>query len=194
MKVKDLAAEKLSFLRKPELNTVTVLRFVMGWIFFSSGLSKLAENGLEYSYASKYLTEAVPIATLEFAFSFPELLQIPGLVLVKTGALVVEPLMQLFASLPFIGTLVIVTELFVGLSLVLGLFTRIGSLTGAFMMLLFYYGNAEWSKGLLNSDMVYLILLLALISLKAEEKFSLASCIKERYDIGNKVLKKALGL
>ncbi len=194
MNSKKYLGQVQEFFHKPEINAVTGLRLVMGWVFLSSGLGKLAENGLEYSYASTYLSKAVPITTPEIAFTFPELLQIPGLVLVKTGAYITEPLMQLFATLPFIGTAVIVTELLIGVSLILGLFTGIGSLTGAFMMLLFYYGNAEWSQGLLNSDMVYLILLLSLISLKAGEKLSMDNYIAEKYEIENKVLEKALGL
>jgi hypothetical protein len=62
------------------------------------------------------------------------------------------------------------------------------------MMLLFYYGNADWGQGLLNSDMMYLILLLSLVSMKAEEKMSLDSYITEKYEIENKVLEKILGL
>jgi thiosulfate dehydrogenase [quinone] large subunit len=192
MRLDDLA-DRLSFLTKPGINTVTALRLVMGWIFFSSGLSKLAGNGLEYSYASEYLTQAVPITTPSFAFSFPEILQVPGLMLVKAGAFIVEPLMQVFGSLQFIGPLVIITELFIGLSLLLGLFTRIGSITGVFMMLMFYYGNADWSHGLLNSDIVYLTLLLALISLNAERNLSLDSYITEKYEIENKALKALFG-
>ena len=182
------------YFRKRDINAVTGLRLVMGWVFFSSGLGKLAGNGLQYSYASTFLTEAVPIKTPEIAFSFPEFIQIPGLILVKTGTFVLEPLMQLFASIPFIGGLVVLTELFIGLSLLLGIFTRIGSLIGSFMMILFYYGNAEWSHGLLNSDAVYFFVLIFLISMRAGEKMSLDSYIKEKYEIENEGLKKLLGL
>jgi thiosulfate dehydrogenase [quinone] large subunit len=102
--------------------------------------------------------------------------------------------MQFLASIQFIGPLVAVIELVIGLSLLLGLFTRIGSIIGAFMMLLFYYGNADWGQGLLNSDMMYLILLLSLVSMKAGEKMSLDSYILQKYEIENKILKKVLGL
>lgn len=194
MDSKSLPNKMRSFVQKPEINAVTGLRLVMGWVFLSSGLSKFAGNGLGYSYASTYLSEAIPIATPEIMISFPEILQIPGLLLVKAGAVIVEPLMQVFASLPFIGALVVITELVIGLSLILGLFTKMGSVIGAFMMLLFYYGNAEWNHGLLNSDLVYLILLLSLIALNVGEKMSLDSYIAENYEIENKVLKRVLGL
>lgn len=61
------------------------------------------------------------------------------------------------------------------------------------MMLLFYYGNAEWSQGLLNSDMMYLILFLSLIAMKAEDKMSVDSYITEKYEIENKIIKRLLG-
>ena len=66
-------------------NAVTLLRLAIGWVFLSSGLGKLAENGLEYSYASKYLTEALPLTTPEIAFGFADILQIPGLYSSKQG-------------------------------------------------------------------------------------------------------------
>lgn len=102
--------------------------------------------------------------------------------------------MHFLASIQFIGPLVVVIELVIGLSLLLGLFTRIGSIIGAFMMVLFYYGNAERGQGLLNSDIMYLILLLSLVSMKAGEKMSLDSYILQKYEIENKILKKVLGL
>lgn len=179
---------------KPEMDAVTVLRLVMGWVFLSSGLSKLAENGLQYSYASTYLSKALPVNTPEIAFSFPDFLQIPGLLLVKAGAVTIEPLIQIFSTLPFIGSLVVITELFIGFSLIFGLFMRLGSLIGSFMMVLFYYGNADWGHGLLNSDMVYLVLLLSLVALDAQEKFSLDSYISEKYEIENEMVEKVLGL
>ena len=194
MEIRELFKNLISRIEKSGFSALTVLRASIGWVFLSSAIAKLMENGFAYSYASTYLEKAVPITTPEIAFSFPEIIQMPGLILVKTGAYIVEPLMQFFASIPFIGPLVVITELVIGLSLLLGFFTKLGSLTGAFMMLLFYYGNAEWSQGLLNADMIYLILLLSLISMKAGEKMSIDSYITEKYEIENRGLKKILGI
>ncbi|MFB6174848.1 MAG: TQO small subunit DoxD [Candidatus Nanohalobium sp.] len=170
------------------------LRVSMGWIFLTAGLSKLVEHGLAYPKASGYLSSAVPIATPKITLGFPEIIGLPGLLLVKAGTFLVEPLMQLLASAPFIGTLVVASELFIGLSLLLGLLTWLGSGLGAFMMLLFYYGNAEWSHGLLNSDAVYLILLISLIAFRAGENFSLDSYISEKIETDNRILKAFLGV
>lgn len=151
---------------RPGTYAVLGLRLTMGWILFHSGLSKLAD-GLAYPYAATYLSEAVPVAQPEIAFTFPEVIGIPGALLVSAGAVVVEPLLALFAAVPHIGKLVILTELFVGTALLLGAVTRLASLTGAFLMLLFYYGNAEWEHGLLNGDAVYLFAFLSIAMLGA---------------------------
>lgn len=185
--------------RFPELpedrkSQVTVtFRAIMGWIFLTSGLSKL-EGGFSYSYASQYLSKAVPVQTPELAMTFPEILGLPGLILVKLGALVVEPFLTFFASIPFIGQLVIVTELFIGLSLLLGLLTRLGSITGIFIMLMFYYGNAEWSHGLLNSDIVYMAVLASLIALGAGRNVSLDRYIREKLEEDNRIVKALIGV
>jgi thiosulfate dehydrogenase [quinone] large subunit len=179
---------------KPKTAAVLALRLSLGWIFFTSGLSKLVEHGFAYSQASGYLNSAVPITTPELALSFPEIIGLPGLLLVKAGTILVEPLMQIFASTPFIGALVVLSELFIGLSLILGLLTRVGSGLGVLLMLMFYYGNAEWSHGLLNADMVYLILFLSLIGLRAEEKLSLDSYISEKMKKDDRVLRALIGV
>ncbi|MFB6143834.1 MAG: DoxX family protein, partial [Candidatus Nanohaloarchaea archaeon] len=168
-------------------------RLMMGWIFLTSGLSKL-EGGFSYGYASQYLSKAVPVQTPELVMSFPEILGVPGLLLVKLGTFVMEPLLSFFSGLPFIGQLVIITELFIGLSLVLGLLTRLGSVTGVFMMIMFYYGNADWGHGLLNADIVYMAVFISLIVLDAGRTLSLDSYISEKIETDNRILKAFLGV
>ncbi|MFB6166653.1 MAG: DoxX family protein [Candidatus Nanohaloarchaea archaeon] len=176
-KLRD-AADRFELDRKGSY-AVLGLRLMMGWVFLHSGLSKLAENGLAYGYASKYLSGATPAASPHIAFSFPEILGIPGAAVVKAGAAVAAPLFELLASLPFIGTLVVITEISIGLALILGGFTRLASYVGAFMMFLFYYGNAAWKHGLLNGDAVYLFVLLALACLGAGRIFGLDETLRE---------------
>lgn len=136
------------------------VRLLMGWLFFSAGLSKLADGGLSFGYASVYLSQATPISTPAFSFGFPGILQAPGLAVLKAGAFLVEPLFQFMAGLPFIGQIVVVTQLVVGLALISGAFTRLSGVVGAFMATMFYYGNAEWSHGLVNVDLMYIYLFL----------------------------------
>lgn len=133
------------------------LRITIGWIFLTSGLSKLAESGLAYGYASQYLAEAVPVALPQASYSFPGILSLPLVYIGKAVGWLIQPVFQLLSSLPFIGGLVVISEILVGLLVLFGLFTRLGSYIGAFMMLMFYYGNAEWSHGLINGDFIYML-------------------------------------
>lgn len=177
-----------------DLDILTAVRFMMGWVFLGSGIGKLAESGLNYGYASQYLAKATPVQTPQIAFTFPEVLQIPGILLIEAGALILEPLMVYFASLEFIGAMVVVTELFIGVSLLLGFLTRPGAVLGSFMMLMFYYGNAAWKNGLLNSDFVYLVLIVFIAVSRAGERMRLDSYLGKKYEVENEVLKRVLGL
>lgn len=93
-------------------------------------------------------------------FGLPGITELPLAALVSGLSYVMEPIFNFFAGLPFIGPLVVISETLIGIGLLLGAFTRLLGVIGAFIMLMFYYGNAEWSHGLLNGDMVYLILFL----------------------------------
>ncbi|MDY6770404.1 MAG: DoxX family protein [Candidatus Nanohaloarchaea archaeon] len=133
-------------------------RLLIGWIFFYSGISKLVENGLAYGYASTWLKEATPIASPTIETGLPGLLQAPIAAVVKLGAVVIEPVFQSLTSLSFIGSLVVIFEIGIGIGLLFGVATRLFSLFGAGMMMMFYYGNAEWSHGLVNGNLVYMFL------------------------------------
>lgn len=193
----NLGEEYVSYLKRLfngfQIDLLTAVRFMMGWVFFSSGLAKLMENGLNYGYASKYLAEAASIKAPQIAFTFPEILQLPGVLLIEGVAFLMEPMMTYFSSLNFIGALVIITELFIGLSLLLGFLTRPGAIIGSFMMVMFYFGNSAWGNGLLNSDFVYLVLMVFIAVSKAGERIRLDSYLMKKYKIENKALKKFLG-
>lgn len=157
---------------------VVALRVMLGWIFLHAGLDKL-ESGFQYTYASTYLSEATPVTTPTLDTTVSHLLELPLYLVVRIGAVVIDPLLQLLAQLPYIGTLVILSELFVGVALVFGAATRLGAYAGAFMMTLFYYGNAAWEHGLLNSDMAYLVLFLCLAAMGAGRMYGLDRRIEQ---------------
>lgn len=157
---------------------LVVLRVMMGWIFLHAGLDKL-ESGIHYTYASVYLQEAAPIATPELQMTISHLIEFPLYPFVKAGAFIAEPLMQLFATWPFLGTLVILGELFVGVALILGVLTRLGGYTGAFFMFLFFYGNADWTHGFLNADLVYLVLFVLIAEIGAGQVYGLDERLRE---------------
>ncbi|MFB6204273.1 MAG: DoxX family protein [Candidatus Nanohaloarchaea archaeon] len=134
------------------------IRLMMGWIFFTAGLGKLLDkDGLAFKGAAPYLAHA-SLQTPSFSGGIQGILQAPGLALVKVGAVIMEPVFGFMASIPFIGQLVVLSELFVGLALLFGVLTRLGAFIGAVMALMFYYGNTAFKHGLMNSDFVYLYL------------------------------------
>lgn len=158
---------------------VVGLRLTIGWVFLHSGLGKLAD-GLTYSYASTYLSEAAPVATPGVALTFPEVLGAPGALLVQALAPVANLIFPILADMPYIGTLVIFTEIAIGLSLILGAFTRLGSYAGAFMMFLFFFGNADWEHGLMNADAIRLIVFLAVAAMGAGRICGVDRYLEER--------------
>lgn len=168
-------------------------RLIMGWLFFAAGVTKLAEGGLNFGYASVYLSQAVPISTPAFSLGFPGILQAPGLAVLKAGAFLIEPLFQFMAGLPFMGSLVVVTQLLVGIALILGAFTRLSGLVGAFMATMFYYGNAEWSHGLVNGDLIYVYLFLVVAFTASGRIYGLDARL-ENYDLIEKYPKLKLVL
>ncbi|MFB6115158.1 MAG: DoxX family membrane protein [Candidatus Nanohalobium sp.] len=170
------------------------LRVMMGWIFLTSGLSKLIDNGFAYKYASIYLSKATPVAVPDISMSFPEVLGAPGILLVEAGTFVVEPLMNIFASLSFIGPLVVLTELLLGTALLLGVLTRLAAVGGSVLMVFFYYGNAEWKHGLVNGDFVYMAVLVALAAFNAGKIYGADSYISKNLRPENKWLKLVLGV
>lgn len=156
-------------------------RLVMGWIFFYSGFSKLVEDGLAYGYASTYLSEAVPLSTPEITLSLPGLVELPLALLANAVAIPLEPFFSLLASFPYIGTLVVLSEILFGLAILLGGLTRLTGLGAGFMMLMFYFGNAEWSHGLINGDFLYMFLYLVLACAAAGRYKGIDARLHERY-------------
>lgn len=176
----DLPKSRTDSEKRPrERYGLLALRLIMGWAFLYSGLSKLFTDGLAYGYASTYLNEAIPLSAPEITTALPGLLELPCALLVTAGRVIIKPVIVFLSSLSFIGPLVVVAEIAVGLAVLAGVATRLFSYIGAFMMLLFYYGNADWGHGLLNSDMVYLLLFLIIAATGAGRFLGLDSQLRE---------------
>jgi len=118
---------------------LAILRIVTGWWFFHAGLTKLLEDGLAYSYGPMYLQGMTDTVL--------------GPIPVWMGnnlAWLIEPGVPLFETL-------------IGLALMLGVLTRLASVGGVFFMTLFWIGNAGFSHGLVNSDLMGLMLFATVI-------------------------------
>ncbi|WP_256288726.1 DoxX family protein [Halobellus inordinatus] len=86
--------------------------------------------------------------------------------------------------LEFTNLMIPLGETLIGLGLVVGAFVRLASFFGAFLMVFFYLGNAAWSHGLVNGDLMGLLLFATLGVLGAGRVLGLDAVI-EKADLGN---------
>ncbi|WP_135822136.1 DoxX family protein [Halostella litorea] len=130
------------------------LRVVTGWWFFHSGVTKLIEDGLAYSYGPAYLQGMEGTAL--------------GPIPVWMGnnlAWFIEPMVPLGETL-------------IGLGLMAGVLVRLASMFGVFFMTLFWVGNAEFGHGLVNSDLMGLLLFVTMAVLAAGRYYGLDAIIE----------------
>jgi thiosulfate dehydrogenase [quinone] large subunit len=118
---------------------LAILRVVTGWWFFHAGIGKLLQDGLSYSYGPMYLQGMTGTVL--------------GPIPVWMGnnlTWLIEPGVPLFETL-------------IGLGLMVGVLTRLASVGGIFFMSLFWVGNAEFGHGLVNGDLMGLMLFATMI-------------------------------
>lgn len=120
---------------------VVFLRLLVGWWFLHEGLNKYATPG---------------------AFR-------AGWFLEKTGT-IVSPVLNVFAgggTEAAVNIIIPIAELLIGIGLILGAMTRTAAFAGAFMMFFFYFGSEHWRRGLVNGELLGLVLFLTIIVLGA---------------------------
>ncbi|WP_435180171.1 DoxX family protein [Halorussus sp. AFM4] len=144
---------------------VLALRLMMGYAFLYSGWDKIA--AAEPFSATGYLLNAVPAES---------------------------PLVGLFhwmGTTPWFADFLAVAvpwgELLVGLALLAGAFTRLAAFFGAFMMLMFYFGNWDVAHGLINGDFAYMLVFLSVAAFGAGRILGLDALV-ERYEIDGQAL------
>ncbi|MFC6726345.1 DoxX family protein [Halobium palmae] len=100
-----------------------------------------------------------------------------------------NPLMGLFEWMgstdwfvAFVNVAVPWGELAIGLALLVGVATRLAAFFGAFMMLLFYFGNWSVEHGLINGDFAYVLVFLAVAAFGAGRILGLDALV-ERYEV-----------
>jgi thiosulfate dehydrogenase [quinone] large subunit len=134
---------------------IALLRVITGWWFFHAGVTKLIEDGLAYSYGPIYLQGMEGTAL--------------GPVPVWMGnnlAWLIEPGVPLFETL-------------IGLALIAGALVRLAALGGAIFMTLFWVGNADFGHGLVNGDLMGLLLFLTVAALAAGRYYGLDAVIEK---------------
>lgn len=87
----------------------------------------------------------------------------------------------------FLNVAVPYGELLIGLGLLVGGLTRLAAFWGAFMMLMFYFGNWDVAHGLVNGDFAYMLVFLAVAAFGAGRILGVDSYI-EAYEIDGEPL------
>jgi thiosulfate dehydrogenase [quinone] large subunit len=137
---------------------------MMGLAFFQSGLSKV----LSGFSASGYLLNAPAANGSPVAGLFAAMGNSPMFV-------------------EFVNVAVPWGEVLIGLGLIFGGMTRLAAFFGAFMMLLFYFGNWDIAHGYINGDFAYMLVFLAVAAFGAGRILGLDQYI-EQYEVSGQPL------
>jgi len=133
---------------------LATVRVLTGWWFFHSGVTKLLQDGLAYSYGPMYLKGMEGTALGPIPVLMGEHL-----------AWLIEPGVPVFETL-------------IGLAIMAGALTRLAAVGGAFFMTLFWVGNAEFGHGLVNGDLMGLLLFVTMGALAAGRYFGLDAVLE----------------
>lgn len=137
---------------------IVALRLMIGYAFLHAGWIKI--TAAEPFDAAGYLTNVTPASPLSGLFYW----------MGHTGWFV-----------EFVNLAVPWGEFLIGMALLVGVLTRLAAFFGAFMMLLFYFGNWEVQHGLVNGDLAYMMVFLAVAAFGAGRLLGLDALI-EKYD------------
>jgi thiosulfate dehydrogenase [quinone] large subunit len=140
---------------------VAMLRLITGWWFFHAGITKVIESGLNYGFAPMYL-------------------QGMGETVLGPVALVLGNQLSWFvvAAVPLFETLI-------GLALLAGVLTRLASVGGVFFMSLFWVGNAGFAHGVVNGDLMGMLLFMTMIVFAAGRYYGLDAILVESSFVQN---------
>lgn len=145
---------------------VVLLRVVMGGAFLGAGLGKFALFAGEPFDAAGYLLGSEgPVAGIYAAMAANA------------------------ALMDVINVVVPISQVLIGLALIVGAFVRLAALGGALQMAMFYLGSWDVTGplGFVNSDLVYLVVFLAIGAFAAGRILGLDRHI-ERLEVGGEPL------
>jgi thiosulfate dehydrogenase [quinone] large subunit len=140
---------------------VLALRLLFGFAFLNAGLEKVLEGSWT---AQGYLANVAATNGNPLMGTFQWMAATPWFV-------------------SFVDVAVPWGEVAIGLALIVGAFVRLAAFFGAFMMLLFYFGNWSIEHGVINSDLAYVLVFLAIAAFGAGRILGLDAYI-ERMDVG----------
>ncbi|WP_318566839.1 TQO small subunit DoxD [Salinigranum marinum] len=138
---------------------------------------------IEFAYAESttgYLTVLLRLVTgywflhagvTKFAFVAGEPFNAAGWLANATAASPIHGFLVFVAETPwllgFTNFAIPVGEALIGLALIVGAFTRFAAFWGAFLMVFFYLGNADWAHGYVNGDLFGLLMFVIIGTLAA---------------------------
>ncbi|MFC7046600.1 DoxX family membrane protein [Halobacteriaceae archaeon GCM10025711] len=113
-----------------------ILRLLTGWWMLHAGLTKVMEGGFDATGYLMFASQGTILAPIEvwFAQNAPA----------------------------FVNFMIPWGELLIGLGLLLGAFVRLAAFFGAFLMMFFYFTNADWAHGMFSGDMMGMMLIITL--------------------------------
>ncbi|MFB6091668.1 MAG: TQO small subunit DoxD [Haloquadratum sp.] len=149
---------------------VAILRVVTGYWFLHAGVSKYL--AAEPFSAQGWLVNATGASPIHGFFVWVG--QTPWM-------------------LEFTNVMIPLGETLIGLGLVVGALVRLASFFGAFLMVFFYLGNAAWSHGLVNGDLMGLLLFATMGVLGAGRVLGLDAIIEKTDFADNRAAKYVLG-
>lgn len=136
---------------------------MMGYAFLHSGLMKVIEGGFS---AQGYLANSA-----------------------AANGNPIEPMFAWMANTPlfldFVNIAVPYGEVLIGVALIFGIATRFAAFWGAFMMLLFYFGNWSVGHGYVNGDFAYMLVFLSVAAFGAGRIFGLDKHIEKHEIVQN---------
>ncbi|WP_254768571.1 DoxX family protein [Salinilacihabitans rarus] len=144
---------------------VLALRLMMGFAFLYAGIEKVLEAGWS---AQGYLANVAAVNGNPLEGMFAWMAATPWFV-------------------EFVNVAVPWGELLIGLALLVGVAVRLAAFFGAFMMLMFYFGNWGVEHGLINGDFAYMLVFLAVAAFGAGRILGLDAII-ERYEVDGEPL------
>ena len=131
-----------------------ILRLALGWIFLWAFLDKVFGLGFATTPGKAWINGVSPTyGFLKFG---------------TTGIL--SPLYHIVANNPLIAWLFMLGLLFIGLSLMLGIFVKLGSYAGIIMLFLMWLGlfpSSSLNNPFLDEHLIYIIILFGFILVNA---------------------------
>ena len=132
---------------------VVFLRLLVGWWFLHEGLNKYVTPG--------------PFRA--------------GWFLEKTGT-IVSPVLNAFAggaTEAAVNLVIPAGEMLIGIGLILGAMVRTAAFFGAFVTFFFYFGSEHWRRGLVNGELLGLVLFVTIIVFGAGRVWGIDSYLEK---------------